>query len=263
MKLGVCCFPDKLPLLREIGYDYMDVHFAWLCGLSDEAFAQKTAEVEKYGLPGEALQGFFGDVTLFSPDRCASDEDALLAEIAAYAERGFARAAAWGGRVAVIGSGRQRNIPADYGRDRAEAYFTRIISVCGEAADRHGMRIAVEPLSTRETNFLHTVREGAAIARATGSPAVGTLVDFFHLRYNHDELFSLPAVGDTLIHAHIARPGDRNAPVPGDEETLRAWAEILDKCPSVERLTLECIWKPDFDTAIRVSYPLLAPFKAL
>ncbi len=264
MRIGVCCMPDKLPLLRELGYDYMDVHFGWLAGLNEEAFAAQTAEVEKYGLPGEATQGFFGDVTLFPEGGTPEAADARLSEIAVYAERGFARAAAWGGKVAVIGSGRQRNIPEGYGQERAEREFARILAVCGEAADRYGMRVAVEPLSRRETNFLHTVSEGAAMARKSGHPAVGTLVDFFHLWNNGDDLDSLPGLGDTLIHAHLARgAADRNAPLPEDAETLAKWAAVLGRCPCVKRISLECIWAPDFDTALRVAAPLMEPFRAL
>lgn len=264
MRIGVCCMPDKLPVIRELGYDYMDVNFGWLAGLSAEAFAAKTAEVEKYGLPGEATAGFFGDVTLFPEGGTPAAADALLAEIALYAERGFARAAAWGGKVAVIGSGRQRNIPDGYGRERAEQEFARILAVCGEAADRHGMRVAVEPLSHRETNFIHTVAEGAAIARRSGCSAAGVMVDFFHLWNNGDALASLPDFGDTLIHAHLARgAADRNAPLPEDAETLGQWAGVLAKCPAVERISLECVWAPDFDTAVRVAAPLMGPFRAL
>ncbi len=264
MKIGVCCFPHQVPLLKELGYDYMDIHFGWLTGLDDAAFAAKTAEVEKNGLPAEATQGFFGDVTLFPAGGTPADADALLREIAAYAERGFARAAAWGGRIAVIGSGRQRTIPDGYPRERAEAEFARILGVCGEIADRHGMRVAAEPLSHSETNLLHTVAEGADLARRADHPAVGTLVDFFHLWNNGDDLASLPQIGDKLIHSHIARPApDRNAPLPEDAPTLTEWARVLAKCPTVKHITLECIWSPDFNTAVRIASPLMEVFRAI
>ncbi len=264
MRIGVCASPAELPLLAELGYDYMDAHFGWLAGLSDEAFRDVARKMEHYGIPADATQGFFGDVTLFPEGGTPADADALVREIAAYAERGLARASAIGGKIAVIGSGRQRTIPDGYPRARAEAEFARILAVCGEIADRHGMRIAVEPLASRETNFLHTVAEGAAIAKKSGHPAVGTMVDFFHLWYNDDDLASLPACGDTLIHAHIARPrADRNAPLPEDAETLAAWASVLGQCPSVERISLECIWSPDLATAIRVAAPLLDVFRKL
>ncbi len=262
MRIGVCASPGKLPLLAELGYDYMDAHFGWLEGLSDEAFTDVARRHETYGIPVDATQGFFGDVTLFPEGGTPADADALLRKTAAYAERGFARAAALGGKVAVIGSGRQRIIPETYPRARAEEEFARLLATCGEIADRYGMKVAVEPLAHRETNFLHTVAEGAAIARRAGHPAVGTMVDFFHLWYNGDDLASLPSFGDTLIHAHIARANaDRNAPLPEDAETLSLWAAMLAKCPSVERISLECIWSPDLDTAIRVAAPLLDVFR--
>ncbi len=262
MKIGVCAMPDQLPLLQELGYDYIDVHFGWLAGLDDATFAAKTAEIERYGLAAEATQGFFGDIALFPEDDTEAAADERLRAIAAYAERGFARAAAWGGRVAVIGSGRQRNIPPSYDRAYAEELFARILAVCGEIADRHGMRVAVEPLARRETNFIHTVAEGAAMACRSGHPAVGTLVDLFHLWSNDDDLASLPTLGDTLIHAHIARPAaDRNAPRQEDAPALATWATVLAQCPSVERISLECCWSPDFESAVRMAAPLMEPFR--
>ncbi len=263
MRIGVCAPPDRFLLIRELGYDYIDLNFSWLASLDEATLAAVRERVEASGMSVESTNGFFGDVTLFPAGGTPAMAEALLAEIAAYAERGLARAAALGGRVAVIGSGRQRSIPDGYPRERAEAEFARILSVCGEIADRHGMRVAVEPLSARETNYLHTVAEGAAVARASGCSAVGAMVDFYHLWANGDDLASLPALGDTLIHAHLARPGDRNAPLPEDAETLRAWASTLARCPSVERISLECIWAPDFDTAVRTATPLMAPFRAL
>ncbi len=262
MRIGVCCSPAELPLLAELGYDYMDAHFGWLTGLSDEAFADVARKTEQYGIPAEATQGFFGNVTLFPEGGTPADADALLGEIAVYAERGFARAAALGGKLAVIGSGRQRHIPDSYPRARAEAEFARILAVCGEAADRHGMRVAVEPLSRRETNFLHTVAEGADIAKKAGHPAVGTMVDFFHLWNNGDDLGSLPGIGDALIHAHIARANaDRNAPMPEDAPTVAEWAAVLAQCPSVKRLSLECSWSPDLPTAITSAADVLSVFR--
>ncbi len=264
MRIGVCCSPSNLPLLAELGYDYMDAHFGWLTGLTDEAFADVCRQVEQYGIPAEATQGFFGDVTLFPEGGTVADADVRLYEIAHYAEKGFARAAALGGKMAVIGSGRQRTVPDSYPRDRAETEFARILAVCGEAADRHGMRVAVEPLSRRETNLIHTVAEGADMARRSGHSAVGTMVDFFHLWNNSDDLMTLPACGHTLIHAHLARANaDRNAPLAGDEHILAEWADILSRCPSVERISLECIWKPDFETSIREAAPLMECFRPI
>jgi len=65
----------------------------------------------------------------------------------------------------------------------------------------------------------------------------------------------------TLWHVHYGRPVDRWAPVPGDEDKLAYLASILKQCPKAERISLECSWHPDFETAIRTAEPLMEVFR--
>ena len=259
MKIGVCASPDKLPLLAQLGYDYLEANFSWLAGLDEDAFRQNTDLIEKYAVPAEAYNIFFrGGMKLYAKD---GDQTPLLGEIEEYVESGFRRAASWGGKIAVIGSGFVRGIPEGMTREEVEPQFARVLTVCGEAAERHGMRIVVEPLSRRDCNFIHTVAEGAAAARMACHPAVGVLVDFYHHSENGDDLDSLPSYGDLLWHVHYGRPKDRWAPIPGDEEDLAKIAALLRRCPHAERISLECAWHPDFDTAVTVARPLMEAFR--
>lgn len=259
MKIGICAPPEKLPLLAELGYDYFEANFSWLADLDEDTFRSKTALVEASPLRAEAFNGFFpGGMRLYSPD---GDQSDLLREIAAYCEKGFSRASAWGGKVAVIGSGYVRGIPEGMSWEETDVQFARVLAVCGEAAAKYGMAVTVEPLSRNECSYIHTVAEGAKVARMADRPAVGMMVDFYHHWKNGEDLATLPDNADLLIHAHYARPGDRNAPVPGDEDTLRAIADVLRLCPGIRRISLEGIYKPDFDTAVRVARPLMEVFK--
>ena len=260
MKIGVCASPDKLPLLADLRYDYFEANFSWLAGLDEDAFRQNTGLIERYGVPAEAYNIFFrGGMKLYAKDE---DQSPLLREAAAYAESGFRRAAAWGGKIAVIGSGFVRGIPEGMTRVEVEPQFARVLTVCGEAAERYGMRIVVEPLSRRDCNYIHTVAEGAAAARSANNPAVGVLVDFYHHSENGDDLESLPSYGDLLWHVHYGRPKDRWAPIPGDEEGLKKLADLLRRCPKAERISLECAWHPDLDTAVTAARPLMEVFRA-
>ena len=133
MKIGVCAGPEQLPLLESLGYDYLEANFSWLAGLDEETYRQKTAMVEASSLRAEAFNGFFpGHITLYAPNGNQND---ILSEVEAYCERGFARAAAWGGKVAVIGSGYVRGIPEGMTWEDCDAQFARVLSVCGEVAD--------------------------------------------------------------------------------------------------------------------------------
>ena len=261
MKIGVCAGTDKLALLSELGYDYFEPNFSWLTSLDEATFREQTALVEKYGLPAESYNIFFrGGMKLYAKDGC---QDELLREIEAFAAQGFARAAAWGGRLAVIGSGFARGIPADMTKEEVEPQFARVLAVCGEAAEKQGMRVAVEPLSACECNYLHTVEEGAHVASLSGHAAVGTIVDFYHLWREGDDLDGLPRYADRLWHAHYARPEDRHAPEEGDLGHVRACAEILRKCPRVERISLECNWAQDFDRNVATARPYAEVFRSI
>ncbi|MBQ3956404.1 MAG: sugar phosphate isomerase/epimerase [Clostridia bacterium] len=260
MKIGVCASPDKLPLLAELGYDYLEANFSWLASLDGEALRQNTALIEKTGVPAEACNIFFrGGMKLYAKD--GEDQAPLLAEIRSYVEGGFERAAAWGGKIAVIGSGFVRGIPEGMTREETEAQFARVLGVCGEAAEKAGMRVVVEPLSRRDCNYIHTVAEAADAAKLADHPAVGVLVDFYHASENGDAPETLPEYADLLWHVHYGRPVDRWAPIPGDEERLAEIAEILRRCPNAERISLECNWHPDFDTAVKAARSLMQEFK--
>jgi D-psicose/D-tagatose/L-ribulose 3-epimerase len=57
----------------------------------------------------------------------------------------------------------------------------------GRAADA-GVRLAVEPLNRFETDFLSTVTQGMDLMRRVDSPAVGLLLDTFHMNMEEPSL---------------------------------------------------------------------------
>ena len=261
MKLGVCAGPDQLATAYACGYDYVEANFGWVTTMSDEDYAANTALVEKSPIKVEAYNCFFnGSFPIYSPD---GDQTAILPQVEAYCEKGFARAAAWGGKVAVIGSGGVRKIPDGMTREEIDPQFARVLAVCGEVAARYGMKVVVEPLSFHECNYIHMVAEGVELARLSGHPAVGGLVDFYHHGNNGEDLATLPDSADLLYHSHYGRPGDRIAPQPGDEAYLADIAAAVKQCPHLERMSLECGLQPDFETGLKIARPLLEEIKAI
>ena len=261
MKIGVCTSPDNMQLVAELGYDYIEANFSWMTGLDDETFEEMTAIVQASPIKAETYCLFFpGGMKLYAPD---GNQEPLLQNVAAFAEKGFSRAVLWGGKIAVIGSDHVRGIPEGMTKEETERQFAKVLEVVGAIAQKYGMKVVVEPLSRRECNFIHTVEEGAAVARMSGQQSVGTLVDFYRFWNNEEDLSALPEQGERLFHVHFARQGDRLAPRIGDEDTLKRVADALGKCPKVERISLECIWDPDFETAIRGARPLMEVFKTV
>lgn len=261
MKLGVCTSPDQLAAVYACGYDYIEVNFGWLTNLSDEDYAANTALVEQSPIKVEAFNCFFtGAFPLYAAD---GDQSEILPQVEAYCEKGFSRAAAWGGKVAVIGSGGARRIPDGMTREQIDPQFAKVLAVCGQVAEKYGMQVVVEPLSFHECNYIHLVPEGVELARMSGQSAVGGLVDFYHYGNNGEKLETLAESAELLYHSHYGRPGDRIAPQPGDEAYLADVAVALKQCPHVERMSLECGLEPDFETGLKIARPLLEGIKQI
>ena len=261
MKIGVCTSLENLAMVYELGYDYIECNFGWITSMDEAEYQANTALVERSPIKVEVVNCFFdGSFPLYTAD---GDQTDILPRLAEYCERGFVRAAAWGGKVAVIGSGWVRQIPDGMTREQVDPQFARVLAVCGETAEKYGMRVVVEPLSFHECNYIHLVSEGAALAKMSGHPAVGVLVDFYHYGNNGEDLAVLPDFADCLYHAHYARPHDRVTPRPGDEGLLADIAAALAKCPGVERMSLECTIESDFETELKIAGPLLDVLKKI
>ena len=71
----------------------------------------------------------------------------------------------------------------------------------GDAAVACGVRFGVEPLNRFETDILNTARQGAELMRLVAHPAVGLMLDTFHMNMEDDDIpGALHSAADHLIH---------------------------------------------------------------
>ena len=82
-----------------------------------------------------------------------------------------------GGRVLVFGSPKQRSVRSDDTHDAVWARSVDMFRLCGDEAARHGLTLALEPLTVRETNFLNTRDEAVRLIEAAGSPGLSLHLD--------------------------------------------------------------------------------------
>jgi D-psicose/D-tagatose/L-ribulose 3-epimerase len=81
-----------------------------------------------------------------------------------------------------------------------------------EYAGERGVRLALEPLNRFETSFINTVEQAMEVVDAVGSPALGLLLDTFHMNIEERSMpGAIRAAGDRVFHFH-ACANDRGAP---------------------------------------------------
>lgn len=257
MKIGVCASHERWGIVSAAGYDYVEGNFSKIARASDEEFEDMKKALEASSLRMEATNGFFpGDFAIYSKDNF----DEVKNNVREYCERGFARGAELGQKVAVIGSSKARNIREDYTKEEAEEQFCEVLRICGEVGAKYGIAVTVEPLNLKEANFIITFADGMDIAKKTNHPNVLAMIDLYHHAQNGEPLSTLDGTEGVLVHAHIAR-ADRETPTADDAAEIDPKIAYLKKVGYDGRISLESRHTPDFETAIKNAYPLLAKYR--
>jgi sugar phosphate isomerase/epimerase len=235
VRFGVCTGIENAGRVAAAGWDYLELGVSSV--LVPEAQSAAWDESKKrllaLPLPCETFNLFVpGALKITGP---AVDTVAL----SRYVHTALARAAEVGGRVIVFGSGGARQLTEGWSAAQAHAQLLWFLHQCADAHESTGVVVAIEPLNRFECNLLHTVAEGAALAREVGRPGVQNLADTYHMERNGDEtLADICASADCLAHVHTADTG-RRAPSTGsyDHDAL---FQILRTIGYDARVSIEC-----------------------
>lgn len=159
----------------------------------------------------------------------------------------IALAAAVGAPLVTIGSFRGRLAA---GGPDARRELVAILQEAGAEAARQGVRIALEPLNRYEADVIHTAEEGLAFLAEVAHPAVGLLLDTYHVNIEErswcEPFYRLLTAG-VLWHVHL---GDNNRLPPGKGLIdFRRIVRALRDGGYDGFLSAELLAKPDPDTA--------------
>ena len=197
--------------VREIGYDYIELSLAHLAALTETDFSALRLRMAGSGLVCEACNNFYPKAVRLTGSAVQWD---LVCD---YTHRAVSRAAELGAHVIVFGSSAAKNVPEGFPMVQAWQQITRVLNLTADEAGPHGITIAIEPLNRQESNILHTVAEGLAVARRVKRPEVQVLVDYYHMALEHEEPAILGQAGPALCHVHFARVAGRTFPTGLDE----------------------------------------------
>lgn len=240
--------------VAELGYTGLEIAPFTLAPLITDVTSVQRTELrrvaERAGLHLLGLHWLLAKTTGF---HLTSPEEGVRKHTAEYFCELARCAADLGGNILVLGSPSQRNIPAGYTREQATGYALATLEQVLPTLSDTGVTLALEPLTTKETDYLNTAAEAVEIIGKLGHPNVRLHLD---VKAMTAEPLSAP---DTILkfakftaHFHANDPNLRG---PGFGDTdFRPILEALKETNYTGYVSVEVFdYTPDPDTIARES----------
>ncbi|GHT63543.1 hypothetical protein FACS1894110_01560 [Spirochaetia bacterium] len=243
MKIGYCLNmnavdthkigTEAVPLIAELGYDYIELPLAQVMDLSGDEFATLFRHIQDNHIPVESCNNFFPQ----SIHLTGSDAQPSLG--LEYAKRAADRAAALGAEIIVFGSAKSKNIPPDFSRERAREQLLELLHSLQDVVKPLGIIITMEPLNRQESNFINTATEALSVVREAGLDNIKLLVDYYHMRMEDEDVSVIEEAGRDLWHVHLAAKQGRLFPREDDGEDYEGFFAVLKRAGYSKRVSVE------------------------
>ena len=203
---------------------------------NESVFEQKLALLKESKLPVEACNSFLpGNLKCVGPAPLHED-------ILKFGETAFRRAQMAGVKTIVFGSGGARAIPEGFSREEAKQQFISICKQLAPFAQKYNVVISLEPLNTKECNFINSVAEGGDIVEAVNHENFRLLADIYHMLMENESPSNIIKYGHLLYHTHIAEKNGRTAPGVNNDD-FTPYFKALKDVKYEGRMAIECSWK--------------------
>ncbi len=246
MRFGICAELDRMQLVQDADYDYIELPVAVVKAESpDSQFESVAEEVRSYTIVPEAWS------RLLPSAMKVTGPEIDKYRIERFLRTAFERIEELGGEVVVFGSGRARKVPEGFPRDKAREQLLEFVTLAGQIAGTHGITVAVEPLDSKRTNIINSIKECAELVNAADHPFVKACADLFHMDEENEPAQAVLAAGNALVHTHTADTG-RFYPGSGSYPH-REFFEALRSISYNDRMSIECTlkdYKPEIEKAL-------------
>jgi sugar phosphate isomerase/epimerase len=257
-EIGVCTSVSNADTLAAHGYTYIEesVGGFLMPDKSEEEFNQKLQQARDAAIPVKACNSFIpGSLKSVGPE-------AVHPEILEYMETAFRRAQKAGVEYIVFGSGGSRSIPEGFSRDEARRQFITLCTQMAPIAAKYNVVVVLEPLNTKECNFINSVGEGGEIVEEVNHANFRLLADIYHMLMDGEGPESIEKYGHLIQHTHIAEKEGRAAPGKHNED-FTAYFKALKNVRYEGKMSIECKWEdwevqvPTAIAAIKIQLSIL------
>ncbi len=232
MKFGLCGDASYIDVVKDLGYDYLELPMAQTAALPESEFVALYERLARANVKAEVCNVFLPRTVRLT------GEQADLPGALTYADAALGRAATLGVKVVVFGSAGARNVPDGFPAERAWTQLVAFLRALEPIAGKHGVTIAIEHLNKTESNILNSVSDGLRLAKEAACPHIAVLVDSYHLFLEHEDPAIILKTRRLLRHVHVAHTAGRVYPTEPDGE-LRSFFSYLRQIGYRGRVSVE------------------------
>lgn len=233
LKIGAFGFAENADGVKAAGYDYIELDLPELATMEEEQFAVFADHLREIRLP--ALSGArilpASEPLIFEPGFSAKSWEAFL-------EREVERAAVLGMEKIIFGNGKARLRP-DGAREECFSDFLRMIC---DLCRAKGIRLVLEPLSPRYSNYINTLSQAAAVWEKVGRANFGIMADLRHMVGSADPYEDILRFQEIIDHFHLDYPlsyPERRVPKKTDGFDYRPFIEAVQRVERCSTVTVE------------------------
>lgn len=227
MQFGVNCWVWEAPIttavlarlapkVKAMGFDWIEIP---LETIGDMDYAEGARIVRDHGLGVSTCVAMGPERDLVHPDAAVRDQGCLYLKQAIDATAVLGATNLVGPIYSAVG--RTWQMSADERARTVDLLVETLLPLARHAQDR-GVVLGIEPLNRFETSFLNLVSQAVEVVDRVGSPAVGLLLDTFHMNIEEQSLGdAIRLAGKHTVHFH-ASESHRGAPGSGTVH----WADV-------------------------------------
>jgi len=233
MRFGVSTGLENIKFLEKAGFDYLEWSLNVVAAKSEIEFSSIKEILEASAIKCEVMNCFFPPgIKVVGPDI----NESFIME---YIEKALERSAQLDTKILVLGSGGQRSLPVNWDKKTGFEQFMRLLEFIGRESAQYGITIVLEPLNSKETNLVKSIKEGFLMVRDLDNPNVKLLADFYHMRMEKESMKAIEGTQGLLKHIHLANSNGRIFPRDIEEDEYAGFFKALKAINYDERISIE------------------------
>lgn len=240
-RLGVQASLDDADAIKAAGGGFVGLSVADFLDPDgpESKFEEKLERLARSPLPIYTCNSFIRREDL----HCTGPE-ANHDEVVAYCERAFDRAKRAKVTHITFGSSGARALPDGFEYEKGIEQFVALLKRLGPLAKKRGITVSVEPLQSRECNFINRIGEVERVVRAAGHPNIRGVADFYHMAAEGDTPEQLAAAADIIAHLEIAELEGRRVPGTSGQD-FRPYFRVLKAAKYRGAMGIEGRWEKE------------------